>query len=362
MTTVPHTTRTLGARTAASLPPRPAAPLLPRTAARTAGGSAGAAGTVTGALQVTAAAVLWGVGAAAAAFVFAISTLSPAALSFWRFALAAAILLALHTLRRVFRGGPGLFRLLRSQGPALLLTGALLAAAQTLMYASVASMGAGLGSTLVLATGPVVMALLSIPVLGLTLNRAGWLTMVPALAAITALLLVSGEEAKLTVLGPVFAVAAATSHSLMTLVSKKLAGSAPPRARDAEEASGDSDLLGRTALTFVAASLALLPVAAAQGLALGTARPGLVIALIAILAVCMTVVPYLLYFDGVTRIAPATAGVLMMCQLAAANIAGVVLLGERISLLSGLLLCALIASIVLHVRLSRSRPTRAAPR
>ncbi|WP_029088163.1 EamA family transporter [Brevibacterium album] len=352
--------------------------------ARTAAGrprSAGRTGA-RGALQVATAASLWGVGAAVAALVFAASALSPAALTFWRFALAAAILLALHTLRRILRGGPGLGVLLREQGLALAITGVLLAAAQSLMYAAVASMGAGLGSTLVLATGPIVMAVLSIPMLGLTLNRAGWLTMIPAIAALIALLAVSGADASLTLLGPVLAVAASTSHSLMTLVSKRLAtGGARPRAprspglggsaaasaptgRDAagSERQGPqpgerSDVLGRTALTFTAAALALLPLASAQGLALGAERPGQVIGLIVLLAVGVTVVPYLLYFDGISRIAPATAGVLMMCQLAAANIAGAILLGEAISPVSGLLLAALAGAIILHVALSRSRPT-----
>ena len=130
-----------------------------------------------GVASVAAGAATWGVGAGVAGFIFAVSTMSAATVTFWRF-LAAGIILALaYEARRVFSparhgGKPSLLAIMHRHGFALIIIGSALAAAQSLMYASVASLGAGLGTIVPLAVSPVAMAVLRICLLFIVLTSS----------------------------------------------------------------------------------------------------------------------------------------------------------------------------------------------
>lgn len=303
-----------------------------------------------GVASVAAGAATWGVGAGVAGFIFAVSTMSAATVTFWRF-LAAGIILALaYEARRVFSparhcGAPSLLAIMHRHGFALIIIGSALAAAQSLMYASVASLGAGLGTIVPLAVSPVAMAVLSMPLLRTRLNLAGWLTMIPPLVAMACVVgLTNGATAaEVSVIGVCLAVTAAAAHALMTISSKRLS-------------TGGTSVCGTTTLTFLIASVALAPFAAANGFLGHTDRPWAVIGCLVVLAVFASVVAYPLFFAGVKRIAAPVAAIVMLVQLIVATLMGTIVLGEPMPAAAWLALAALIAGIIIHTLAARSLP------
>lgn len=329
-------------RVAAGAPVRASAPSAPRSA-----------GAVSGALRVAAATGLWGVGAGFASFVFAVSTMSPVTLTFWRFAAAAVVLGAIFEIRRLRRGGPGLLAVLRTHLVPSIVIGSTLALAQTLMYASVSSLGAALGTIIPLVMGPIVMAFAQIPVLRVRLNLLGWLTMVPPLVAMVALVLTRGTgdtATSVSLVGVGIAVLGSCAHTTMTLSSKAVS----TRAAAADRAP--ADLLATTTLTFVVAAVVLAPFAGFSGFLGETDRPLAVLGSIAFLVLIASVLAYPLFYGGVARTSPTVTSIVMLTQLVTATLVGTFVLGEHLGVLGWVCLIALVGAVVLHSLTARSVP------
>ncbi|MGW4897166.1 EamA family transporter [Kitasatospora sp. NPDC004240] len=292
-----------------------------------------------GLLAVSAAAVAWGAGGAVAALLLRDGGLGPAAVSFWRFAVAAACLGLLPTRRsrpdgdpadgEPTDGGPAGGRR-TDGGRAAVLTGLGLAVSQSAYFGSVRYAGLGLGTLITIGAGPVLIGLGAHLLLGERLTRRAVATVALALAGL-ALLVAAPAVGPRPLLGVALALLAGVGQSALTLWAR---------------AGGSA---GATAGAFATGMLCLLPLAAVEGILprVGAGGPALTCAELLFLGTVPTLLAYRWYFAGLVTVPGTTAAVLVLLEPATAALIAVCLLGEPVTpgLLAGsaLLLAAIAA-------------------
>ncbi|WP_169950796.1 DMT family transporter [Microbispora sp. H11081] len=262
-----------------------------------------------GLVYVSTAAVAWGTGGAVGAVLHGAGQLSPVAVSFWRFAFGAVLLLAVVRSRPSWR--------------AVLLVGPAMAVCQAAYFAGIAEAGVAVATMITMGAAPLLVAAGGRVFLGEPMGRTA--LGCAALAVCGLAMLVGGADA-VTPAGAGYSLLSAAAYSLVTLAT---------RGMPAE---------GTAAWGFAGGAACLLPLAAAGGL-LPTGHAVTNVLLLAYLAAVPTALAYWLFFAGLRVVSGTTASVLSLLEPLVAAVIGVALLGERVSAVqaggAAVLLCAL---------------------
>lgn len=287
--------------------------------------------------------IAWGTAGAAGSLVYRISDLGPIALSFWR--CAGGLVLLLGTLavrsprtraRTRTRTGvvmssvePGRRRLLRIVG-----TGVCFTLFQTSYFVAVQSTGLAVATVVTLGAGPVIIALGARAALGERLGGGGAVAVTGALAGL-AVLVLGGDAADVRPAGIASAVLSGAGYAAMTLLTRWLG-----------RAGGGTDSLSTTTWAFAVGALALLPLAAGEGLLPHTVAPAEVVWLLVYVAAVPTALAYALYFAGAAVVRAATVSVIMLLEPVSAAVIAVALLGERLTAATVVGTLLLLAAVV----------------
>ncbi|MER5644374.1 EamA family transporter [Streptosporangium sp. NPDC002524] len=299
-----------------------------------------------GLLYVSIAATAWGTGGAAGALLHQTGGLGPVAVSFWRFAAGAAVLLlarllfglgaprhaepltnvqpARHTRRDPALSGsrhagprPVLRRArLAWRGSMLgrvLVTGVAMAVYQTAYFAAIAESGLAVATVVTIGATPVLVAAGGRLLLGERLSPAGLGAVAIALTGLAMLTLGDGSAA-FSAAGVGWALLSAAGYAGVTLFNR---------------ASADEPYATATG-GFVVGGLCLLPVAPAQGL-LPSGDPLVSWAVVVYLGTVPTALAYGLFFTGLVAVRATTAAVISLVEPVGAAILGILLLGERLT-------------------------------
>ncbi|MFF7337740.1 DMT family transporter [Streptomyces sp. NPDC008163] len=259
-----------------------------------------------GQLSVSAAAVAWGVGGAAAAELFRTSGLGPMAVSFWRFAIAAVILTAPRLLGQAPRRPAG-----STCGPASVLMGVALAVYQTAYFGAVQEAGLALGTLVTLGMSPLLVSVGAHLLLGERLSRRG--TAAIGLALIGLVILVAHPVAgPHPFAGVLLALVSAIGYSAVTLWARR------------------SGATSASPATWGTGALCLLPFALLEGAWPGAENAVESVTWLLFLGVVPTLLAYRWYFNGLVTVPSTTAAVLVLLEPATAALLAVAL-GERIS-------------------------------
>ncbi|MYS21726.1 drug/metabolite transporter, DME family [Streptomyces sp. DvalAA-14] len=273
-----------------------------------------------GLLAVAAAAVAWGAGGAAADVLFR-SGIGPVAVSFWRFAIAAAALAA----QRLRGSGPA--RITAGRRTAVL-TGVALAVYQTAYFGAVQYAGLALGTLIALGASPVLVSAGAHLMFAERPTRRGAVAIACALAGLVLLVAHPGSGPR-TLLGVLLALVSAVGYSAVTLWAR----------RTGAATAG--------ATTWGAGALILLPIALVQGLWPKTGQPLEFTGWLIFLGIVPSLLAYRWYFAGLKTVPGATAAVLVLLEPATAAFLAV-LLGEQITttlVVGSVLLLAAIATL-----------------
>lgn len=290
-----------------------------------------------GLLYATAAATAWGTAGAAATALHRTSGLGPLAVSFWRFALGAVLLLAARPLLGLT---PGTAR--RVLRPQLLAVGFCMAVFQTCYLAAVDLAGLAVGTAATMGTVPVLTAVGARVLLGERLGRAGGTTVALAVAGLL-LLALGGTGATASGGSPlpgfVCALLSAAGCSAVNLLGQHRRGSA----QSAEPY--DAALAG-----FVVGAALLLP--ACLGGELLPTGGGLErsLLLLGYLGAVPSALAYGLFFAAATVVRATTVSVLMMLEPLAALLLAVAAFGERLTFAAGAGTVLLLTGVVVLAR------------
>ncbi|MFC1440805.1 DMT family transporter [Streptacidiphilus sp. N1-10] len=285
-------------------------------------------------LAVGLAAASWGSAGAVAAILHRSSGLGPIAVSFWRFAIGALLLVA----ARPFLRRPT--DTLRPGLPALIGTGILMAVFQTCYLASVDLAGLALGTTATLGAAPVLTALGARAVFGERLGRRGVATIVLAVTGLA--LLAFGSDAAsgggtAPLWGLLCALGSATGSAAINLLTQ--AQTRDGRAHDAYD---------RALSGFAVGALGLLALAAATGPLLPAGHHlATAVVLLGYLGAVPTALAYSLFFAALTVVRATAVSVMMMLEPVAALLLGITLLSERLTLPAAAGTATLLAAVAL---------------
>lgn len=253
-----------------------------------------------GALYICVAAAAWGTGGAAGKLLFATGGLGPVGVSFWRYLLGTAILLAF--LRRT----PKIF------GARVLLIGAGMAVYQTAYFGAIAQSGVALATVVTMGATPVFTALGSRFFLDERLGRVGFGALAAALAG---LVLLTGEsaggEAHLAGIG--LALLSALGYAGVTLLSRKRT----------------DDHRAITLGGFAVGALCLLPFALVEGVMPTLTLPS--VGLLVFLAAVPTALAYGLFFQALTVVKATTASIISLGEAVGGALLGVIVFGEQLT-------------------------------
>ncbi|MFC0553451.1 DMT family transporter [Planotetraspora thailandica] len=250
------------------------------------------------------AAIAWGTGGAAGALLTATGDLGPVAVSFWRFTIGAALLVA---VRR-----PRLLRIGRRDWRDAALAGPLLAVCQVAYFSAIEQAGVALATMITMGATPVLVALGARMFLREPLSRDAVAAV--ALSVTGLLLMTGGGDGASSPLGVMWALISAAAYATTTLLARASA----------------ADPYGRAVAGFTTGALFLLPVF----LLLGAAPYELVpspadVPVLGYLGAVPTALAYGLFFAGLTRIGATTASVVALLEPLVAAAIGVLALDER---------------------------------
>ncbi|WP_055585192.1 DMT family transporter [Peterkaempfera griseoplana] len=297
-----------------------------------------------GLLYATVAAAAWGTAGAAATALHHISGLGPLAVSFWRFALGALLLLAARPLL-----GLGRWTARRVLRPRQLLVGLCMAVFQTAYLAAVDQAGLAVGTAVTMGTVPVFTAVGARLVLGERLGRAGSGTVALAVAGLLLLALGSAGGTGTggsPLLGFVCALVSAAGCAFVNLLGQHGRGSgAEPY---------DAALAG-----FVVGAVLLLPACRGGDLLPGGGHLERSLLLLGYLGAVPSALAYGLFFAAATVVRATTVSVLMMLEPLAALLLAVSAFGERLTPAAAAGTALLLAGVVVLARAERTGPVSA---
>ena len=232
-----------------------------------------------------------------------------------------------------------------ARGP-VLLAAAGVAGYQLAFFAAVADTGVAVGTIVALGSAPALTGALEWRVGGRRPDPRWVPATALACAGVALLVLAGGGHAGVSAPGVALAVGAAASYATYTLAAKRLLGDGHPPERVMAAAFGTGAIL-------------LVPV-----LAIGDPGPlwtGGGIALALFLGVVPTALAYVLFARGLRRLSAAETSTLTLAEPLTAGLLGAVVLGERLTALSGLGAGLVLAGLlVLAVRAPRAAPALAA--
>ncbi|MEU8661016.1 DMT family transporter [Actinoplanes philippinensis] len=298
--------------------------------------SSASAGARLSLLQVSAAGILWGTAGVVVQVVAGHTGLGALAIGFYRLAVAAVVLLVigLPSRRRIwaaFRGAPA----------AVVAAGVGLAAYQGLYFVAVRLSGVSIATVVSLGIAPV---LLSAWETLRTRQRPSTATMIASAAAIGGLVLIGGATAEpgatagpgasAAGLGLLAAVGSGIVYAASTALSRHTTQGVEP--------------LTLTTLSCAIGAIAILPIAAVEGLAF-TPQAGPV-ALLIYAGAITTALAYALFYTGLRRISGSVAVVVTLLEPLTAALLAVLLIDEPLGLatmIGGLLLLGAVATLYL---------------
>jgi len=272
-------------------------------------------------LYLSLSATSWGSAGAAAALLYRTSGLSPVAVSCWRFAVAAVLLLAGRAFVTRASGEPRAGR--RARPLVLVATGVLMAVFQTCYLAAVALAGLAVGTAAALGAGPVFTALGARLIFGERVGRRGALTIL--LAVLGLALLAFGTDGRSGGAAPVWGFLCALGSAAGSAAINLLTQAEARRGRAGRPY--DRALAG-----FAVGAVCLLLAAAPTG-ALLPASTNLAasVALLGYLGSVPTALAYALFFSALMAVRATTVSVVLMLEPVAALVLGSTLLGERLT-------------------------------
>jgi len=222
-----------------------------------------------------------------------------------------------------------------------LIAAASVAVYQLAFFSSVAILGVALGTIIAIGSAPIVTGLLS-AIRG-DPPAPRWYVATAAAVLGVAFLAVPGAEASLDVRGVVLAVAAGAGYALYATCAKELLRSNPP--------------LTVMAAAFAGGAVLLAPVAARTDLGWLADPRGLLVALH--LGIVATALAYALFGRGLARLPTATAATLSLFEPLTATVLGMVILGERLTLLQSAGAIAVLVGVAV-IATGGSRPSSSA--
>jgi drug/metabolite transporter, DME family len=279
------------------------------------------------------AAVLWGTVGVTTQSLYRLTATNPLSVGFFRLAIATPAL-ALGCWATLGRRG---LRIARRDLARIALIGLMLALYQACYFAAIARVGVAVATLVTLCLAPVIVATLSVALLGERPTRRILLALGCALAGIGCVVVAGsgGSRAALNLGGILLACGSALGYAIVTLAGRAVAGRYHP--------------LQINAVAFATGALVLLPLAAATGFVASYPAQGWL--LLAYLGLVPTALAYLLFVAGM-RTTPATvASIATLLEPLTATVLAALLFGERLAplgLLGGGLLVA--AMVVLAVR------------
>ncbi|GAA0437314.1 DMT family transporter [Streptomyces luteireticuli] len=274
-----------------------------------------------GLLYVTFTALSWGTTGATATLALASSGLGPVALTFWRGAGGFALLLAVRLLapsRRRARRGRAAGPLRRRIVPALV-NGVGLTVFNAAFFAAVEATGTAVGTVVTLGAAPVLAAAAGRLLMGERLGTGGRLATGGAIAGL-AVLVLGGGAGTVRPAGVALALLSGAGYALFTVYTRHLG-----------RTGRAADPFGTTLTSFGVCTVALLPLAAAEGLLPHTRELGVTLGLMAYLVTVPTALAYALFFTGLQAVRATTATVITLLEPVTAAVIAVTLLGERLT-------------------------------
>lgn len=273
-----------------------------------------------GLLYLLISAASWGTAGAAAALLYRHSGLGPVALTFWRSAGGAVLLLAFAAARSrraatVRRPLPGRGRIIQ-----LAVNGLGLTTFQIAYFEAVQGAGLAVGTVVTLGAAPVLVALGARLLLGERLGGAGAVAVGGALTGLAVLLLGGSGAGQVRPAGVAWALLSAAGYACITLYGRRTA-----------RTGGGVGAFATTLCSFLICAVVLLPFAAAEGLWPRPDGLGRTLALLLYTAAVPTALGYGLYFAGVAVVRATTASVIALVEPVSAAVIAVGLLGERLS-------------------------------
>ncbi|MGI5246817.1 DMT family transporter [Dactylosporangium sp. CA-139066] len=271
-----------------------------------------------GLIYIALAAVSWGVGGFVAALLYRHSGLGPIAVTFWRYLGGLALLAAL----------------LRKRPKRRLLNGLGMALYQTAYYVAIELGGVGIVTVVTLGSGPILIALAE------RTFRQHIRILAAALLGLVLLVAQNPQTGPHPLAGILVALVSAAGYAGVTIHN-----------RVKNDDPYDSALGG-----FAVGTVALLPLAALEGLAPRAEGIGVTLGLLVFLGAVPTALAYALFFKGLTVIRATTASVVALSEPLAAVALGALVLHEPLTVWSaagGLLLLGSVAALALQERPGR---------
>lgn len=296
--------------------------------------------TTRGLFYLSVAGAAWGTTGAAVNLVYAASDLGPLSMSFWRYVGGFTVLLAVLALR-ADRSGPRP-RTGERLGPKVG-TGVLMAVFQTAYFLALAETGVAVATVVTMGAAPVLTALGGRVLLRERLGGGGLIAVTGAVAGL-AVLVLGNDIATVRPLGVVYALVSGAAFAGCNVVARRVGASHDP--------------YRMTAWTFGIGALVMLPFALVEGLLPTMTRPEVVLALLAYIAVVPTGAAYPLYFGGAAVVRAATASIVMLIEPVAAAALAIAVLGEPLTLATGVGTTVLLVSVA---GLARAETIRVAP-
>jgi len=270
------------------------------------------------------AAILWGTTGTAQAF--APKTASSLAIGAIRLSLGGAILLILALTKGSLSGGnwPRVATVIAALG---------MAAYQPFFFAGVAKTGVAAGTMVTIGSAPIIAGLFGFIVRG---ERPGHRWVIATALAILGcvLLLTSRNRLSVDASGFVMAICAGLSYATYAVANKKLLENHPPEAA--------------IAVIFCLSAILLIPLLVTADLSWLEEGRGLLVAIH--LGLVATAIAYILFARGLASLPVATAVTLSLAEPLTAALLGVVVLGERLTLLAFVGMFLLFAGLVILLR------------
>jgi O-acetylserine/cysteine efflux transporter len=282
---------------------------------------------------LTAAGLLWGTTVPLSKL--ALEWLPPGWLAFVRFALAAAILLA-ATSRRGLRG---------ACTPLVLASGAIGYGGSVLLQNAGITRTSVTHAALLIGAVPVMVAVIAALWQHAVARPVAWIGFVVSLAGVG--LVAGGRGGGASLSGDGLVLVSLLLSATFTVAQGRLL-----RGRDP---------VAVTAVQFLGAALAAVPLSAAEGIPAAPHGPGALLATIALVA-CGTLLPFTLFAYGQTRVSAEVAGAFVNIEPLVGAVAGIVVFGDPAGPAQALGGAAIIAGIVLSTfPLLRNRPSAGSP-
>lgn len=271
------------------------------------------------------------------------------------FAPAAALAPAIGAARLVI-GGAGLLLALPLLGasrrraitlwrsPWALAAGLMTALYQLAFFAGVERAGVALATLVTIGSGPVLVGLLALVVLGERPLRVWWLATAICVAGLALLSLDGAAQATVDPVGLVLALVAGAAYAAYTVAAKRLI-------------SADAHPAEVMAASFGLGGLVMLPVLLIGGAGWLLAIDGALVALW--LGLATTTLAYLLFGRGLSVLPAGPAATLVLAEPLVAMLLGVLLLGERLGPAAWIGAAAVAVGLVLQGAAAAGRPASA---